>query len=160
MPEKEQEIVIEQMTLDNLSAVIEIEKMCFPDPWPYSSFLMDLENEDTITIVARISRKVTGFGICQVIVDEMHLMNIAVHPDFRRKKVGHKLIEHLFYIGEQYGCNVMYLDVRKSNSGAISFYNRYGFEVLYERKGYYRKPPESALVMVVNLKERSRRGVV
>ncbi len=160
MPEEVTEIIIDEMTLDNLSRVIEIEKTCFPDPWPYSSFLMDLENDDTVTIVAEIGGEIAGFAICQIIVDEMHLMNIAVHPDFRRKKVGHKLLEHLFYTGERYGCNVMYLDVRKSNSGAISFYDRYGFEVLYERRGYYRKPPESALVMVLNLKERSKRGVV
>ncbi|NIS17922.1 MAG: ribosomal protein S18-alanine N-acetyltransferase [candidate division Zixibacteria bacterium] len=159
MPE-EGEIVVDPMKLDDLMRVMEIERMCFPDPWPFSAFLSDLENENTITLVAKIDGKVVGFTICHVVAEEMHLMNIAVDPDFRRKKVGHKLIEYLFYSGEQHGCRIMYLDVRKSNSGAISFYNKYGFEVLYERKGYYRKPPEDALVMVLDLSERSKRGVV
>jgi ribosomal-protein-alanine N-acetyltransferase len=54
----------------------------------------------------------------------------------------------------------MYLEVRKSNNGAISFYNKYGFDILYERKGYYRNPPEDALVMVLELDERLKSGVV
>ena len=152
--------VIDPMTLNDLMGVIELERLCFPDPWPFSAFLSDLEREDTITLTAKSGNRLAGFTICQMIEDEMHLMNIAVHPDFRRKKVGHQLLEQLFYIGERHGCRIMYLDVRKSNSGAISFYNKYGFEVLYERKGYYRKPPEDALVMVLNLSERSKRGVV
>lgn len=156
----EEKVIIEPMGLDDLMQVIEIERICFPDPWPFSAFLSDLENDDILTLTAKFDRKTVGFTICHRVEDEMHLMNIAVHPDFRRKKVGHKLIEHLFYIGERHGCRIMYLDVRKSNSGAISFYNKYGFEVLYERKGYYRKPPEDALVMVLNLSERSKRGVV
>ena len=52
----------------------------------------------------------------------------------------------------------MYLDVRKSNDAAINFYRGYGFDVLYERRGYYRNPPEDALVMGVNLKERLKSG--
>jgi len=158
MPEKR--ALIDDMTLNDLTAVLEIERLCFSNPWPYSIFLADLESENVTTLVVRSGKKVIGFAICMIISDELQLMNIAVHPDFRRKKVGHMLLERLFYIGERQGCKVMYLEVRKSNSGAISFYNRYGFSALYERKGYYRNPPEDALVMVLNLNERLKSGVV
>ncbi len=158
MPAKR--VYIDDMAVEDLERVYEIEKTSFPDPWPYSIFLNDLKSDDMITIVARQNRTVVGFAICQQILDELHLMNIAVDPEFRRKKIGHALIEHLFYIGDEKRCRIMYLDVRESNSAAISFYKGYGFKVLYERKGYYRKPPESALVMVLDLKERSKSGVV
>ena len=158
MPEKK--IIVGEMTADDLPSVLEIERACFSDPWPYSIFVTDLKSDQTTTLVARAGKHVIGFAICMVIVDELQLTNIAVDPDFRRKKVGHMLLERLFYIGERQGCKIMYLEVRRSNNGAISFYNKYGFDTLYERKGYYRNPPEDALVMVLNLDERLKSGVV
>jgi len=157
---KEKKPVIDHMNVDDLKKVIEIERACFTDPWSYSIFLGDLESENTITLVARIKKKIVGFAICMQIVDELHLTNIAVHPDFQRKKVGHQLLERLFYIGDRNKFSIMYLDVRRSNIQAISFYKRYGFDVLYERKGYYKNPPEDALVMVLKLSERLKSGVV
>lgn len=148
------------MTTNDLARVQQIEKKCFTDPWPYSIFLNDLEAENTLTYVAVIGKKIVGFVICMTVLDEMHLTNIAVDPEFQRKKVGHALIEHIFCIGDRSGSKVMYLDVRKSNVAAINFYQGYGFDVLYERRGYYRNPPENALVMGLNLNERSKSGVV
>lgn len=148
------------MTIDDLLRVHRIEKTCFTDAWPYSLFLNDLEADNTLTYVAAVGRKVVGFIICMMVLDELHLTNIAVDPEFQRKKVGHALIEHIFCIGDRYGSKIMYLDVRKSNDAAINFYRGYGFDVLYERRGYYRNPPEDALVMGVNLKERLKSGVV
>jgi [ribosomal protein S18]-alanine N-acetyltransferase len=156
----EKKLKIDYMTSGDLLKVIDVEKACFTDPWSYSIFLGDLESEETITLVARLNKKVVGFALCMQVVDELHLTNIAVHPDFQRKKVGHQLIERLFYIGERNDCSIMYLDVRRSNTQAITFYKGYGFDILYERKGYYRNPPEDALVMVLRLSERLKSGVV
>jgi ribosomal-protein-alanine N-acetyltransferase len=158
MPEKK--IIVGEMAADDLPAVLEIERACFSDPWPYSIFVADLNSDQTTTLVAKAGKHVVGFAFCKVNVDGLQLTNIAVHPDFRRKKVGHMLLERLFYIGERQGCKILYLEVRKSNNGAISFYNKYGFDILFERKGYYRNPPEDALVMVLNLDERLKSGVV
>ena len=153
-------LTIREMTIDDLLRVHQIEKACFTDPWPYSIFLNDLEADHTLTYVAANGKKVVGFIICMTILDEMHLTNIAIDPEFQRKKVGHALLEHIFCYGERFGSSVMYLDVRKSNEAAINFYRGFGFDVLYERRGYYRNPPEDALVMSLNLNERSKSGVV
>jgi len=156
----EDKLAIVNMTQDDLVQVLQIEHLAFTDPWPDSIFASDMEAEDTIKIVAKIGTKIVGFAFCMLVLDEMHLTNIAVHPDFRRKKIGHQLIEHLFYKADKNGCSIMYLDVRKSNQAAITFYRGYGFDVLYERKGYYHVPPEDALVMSLNLRERFKSGVV
>jgi len=156
----ETSVIIDEMTVADLPQVIRIEKLSFPDPWPFAAFLADVESEETISLVARIASTVVGYAVCMVVLEEMHLANIAIHPDFRAKKIGHLLMERLFYIGEKQGCGIMYLDVRRSNTKAISFYKKYGFSVLYERRNYYRNPPEDALVMVLDLKERKQSGVV
>lgn len=151
---------ISSITPADLDDVYIIETSTFPDPWPYAIFISDLEDPQTFCWKAKIEKKLVAFIIFRLENKTIHLTNIAVKEDFRRKKVGHRLLKKLLYKAREYKSEYIYLDVRKSNQAAIDFYRRYGFEVLLERKGYYRRPPEDALVMVLQMTERSDRGVV
>jgi [ribosomal protein S18]-alanine N-acetyltransferase len=141
-------IEVVQMTEEHLDGVMIIENLSFKIPWSRNSFLEELTaNQMAVYVVAVSGEKVIGYGGLWRIVDEGHITNIAVHPEFRRCGAGLRIMDKLLEICELSGINSLTLEVRKSNLPAQRLYEKYGFKAEGIRKSYYSDTGEDALIM-------------
>lgn len=135
----------------DIDQVQALEKGIFPDPWPRAAFEEQLRGPQWGAIVAESDGRVIGYACYLIVTTESHLTNLAVDPAYRRKSVAKRLLARILEIVNESQCEMLLLEVRTSNHAAISFYERFGFELLYRRPNYYRRPVEDALVMVRHL---------
>jgi ribosomal-protein-alanine N-acetyltransferase len=134
----------------DLPQVIAIERRAFPTPWSLAMFVLELSKPSSICLAAvehaaSRSGRLLGYTICSRYGDVWHLMNIAVDPGRRRRGIGTGLLAALI---ERAGPDESYtLEVRPSNPGAITLYERFGFRSAGTRPRYYRDTGEDALIM-------------
>ncbi len=140
-----------EMTSSDLTEIVRLEALIFPDAWPESSFREMLADKDWGALVAETDGRIVGYACYLVVVDEAHVANIAVHPDYRRKSVAKRLLDRILVVAREESCVQVFLEVRPSNTAARTFYEHAGFVELYRRPRYYRQPVEDALVMVMTL---------
>jgi ribosomal-protein-alanine N-acetyltransferase len=147
----EGKILIRPMRRGDIKEIIEIEKASFQDPWREDAFYNELYNKDiSIFLVMEVDGKVVGYGGMWVIKDEAHIVNLAIHPQYRRQGLGQKLMKVLFEKAEKRGVQRITLEVRASNIVAQNFYKKLGFQEIAIRKKYYRDTKEDAIVMWIN----------
>lgn len=139
------DLTLVELTADHLHDVLPIERESFRDPWSLASFRNFIVLYRT-SWVAVLDRKVVGYLITQWVLDEIHILNIAVHKYERRKGVASFLLDSLFEKAVAGKMTDVYLEVRESNESARALYARYGFAELGIRKSYYHDG-EDALVM-------------
>ncbi len=136
------------MTESMLGDIHAIEHRSFPDPWPLRFFREELAKVDLAHArVALKDGRVVGYLIAWFILDEVHLGNLAVHPDCRRQGIGRALLEELITRAERHGSSFITLEVRAGNRAAMSLYARYLFRPAGVRKGYY-AGREDAVIML------------
>lgn len=135
------------MNESHVAQVAALEKRCFSDPWSENSVASELENPLSLWLIAEEDGAVCGYVGSQTVLDETDMMNIAVHPDCRRKGIAAALITELVSRLKARGSRVLRLEVRESNFSAIALYEALGFTQLGLRKNYYRNPKENALIL-------------
>jgi ribosomal-protein-alanine N-acetyltransferase len=137
------------LDLAELPAVAEIERLSFPTPWSLSSFRYELvENPYATLFGVRPDRGgVVAFGCVWVIDQEIKINNIAVHPAWRGRGLGRRLVDYILAFGREQGCIEATLEVRPSNGPALRLYGSAGFRTVGRRRGYYSDTHEDALVM-------------
>lgn len=136
------------MTEDDMDAVLEIEGLSFPTPWSRRLFLNELSNPISQIIMAKDDKEmVLGYICFWIMADEAHIMDIAVHPGFRKQGIGKQLFAFVLEFSEARGVSYFALEVRESNKGAMEFYKGFGFRAAGIRKGYYRDTGEDAVLM-------------
>jgi [ribosomal protein S18]-alanine N-acetyltransferase len=141
-------VVIGPMTLDDVHAAHEIERLSFATPWPAHAFEQELrENRLARYLVARAGGDVVGFAGLWLMVDDAHITTIGVHPGWRRRGIGRLLLLGLADLAVAIGARRLTLEVRPSNGAALALYGAFGFEVVGRRPGYYSDDGEDALVM-------------
>lgn len=140
-------MTITEMTLWHVPQVAALERLCFSDPWSETSVASELDNELSTWLVAEEEGLVLGYVGSQTVLDETDMMNIAVHPDYRRRGIAAALIEALVFSLKVRGSRSLKLEVRTSNHPAIALYEGMGFVRLGLRKNYYRNPKEDALIL-------------
>lgn len=142
------DIVVRPMTKDDIDEVMEIENLCFSVPWSREAFLMEItKNKCARYVVAEVDSRVVGYGGFWIVIDEGHITNIAVHPDYRSIGVGTEIVKKLIDIAKKNAITAMTLEVRESNTVAQHLYTRFGFRPLGRRKGYYQDNNEDAIIM-------------
>jgi [ribosomal protein S18]-alanine N-acetyltransferase len=140
------------MTVDDLDAVMEIEHRSFSIPWTREAFYNEIEQNHLSTyLVVEDGECIAGYCGVWLVVDEAHITNVAVLPDYRGKGLGEALMKGVMEIAKQVGARVMTLEVRVSNEAAKGLYRKMGFQDGGIRKRYYSDNQEDALVMWVNL---------
>ena len=150
------EYAIDWMTLEDLLDVVKIEEVSGLNRWGFDSYKRELmTNPGSIMLVAR-SRDVPDLGVIGffagwTVEDELHINNIASHPDYRRIGVGRKLIQTAIIEGARRGISFVLLEVRASNESAQSLYRKMGFSFISRRRDYYRFPTEDAFVMKLDI---------
>ena len=139
-------MTIERMNETHVAAVAALEKLCFADPWSLSSIASELNNPLALWLVAVEDGDLIGYIGSQSVMGESDMMNVAVHPDHRRKGVGETRVLALCEAlsGEN---TSLALEVRASNAPAISLYEKLGFVQVGLRRNYYRNPKEDALIL-------------
>lgn len=135
------------MKLSDLKVVVEIEKSSFPRPWSLNAFITQLTHDSSICLIAEADGRTVGYIIATQYVDVWHLLDLAIHQDYRRQYIATDLLETLFEICGRQPHRGYTLEVRKSNRGAIKMYESFGFICTGIRKGYYRDNGEDALIM-------------
>ena len=136
-----------KMDESHIEAIAELEKMCFRDPWSANSIASELHNPLSDWFVAVDNGTVCGYVGSQSVLDGADMMNIAVHPDYRKQGIGYALIERLITALKEKNVISLCLEVRVSNESAIGLYSKMGFAVVGKRPGYYRNPREDAYIM-------------
>ncbi|WAH36668.1 ribosomal protein S18-alanine N-acetyltransferase [Alicyclobacillus dauci] len=148
----EGKLVIRRMLLQDLDQVLQVEHRSFTAPWSRQAFLGELvENRLARYVVAEYDGRIAGYGGLWLIMDEGHVTNIAVDPDFRGLKLGDRLLRTLMSMCAASGGRKMTLEVRVSNTVAQNLYHKYGFERVGLRKGYYTDNKEDAIIMWADL---------
>jgi len=144
------------MTMADVGAVAELERLAFPTPWPQDAFVNELTiNPNARYIVAVLDGKVIAYGGMWVILDEAHITNVAVHPEYRGRKIGERLMRQLMGLAVLLGAFRMTLEVRPSNETARNLYRKLGFAEEGRRKNYYTDNNEDAIIMWVTLNEQT-----
>ena len=140
-------IEIINMTAAHVAQIAEIEKLCFSDPWSENSVASELNNPLSLWLVALDGATVAGYVGSQSVLDGADMMNIAVHPDYRRRGIARELVTGLADALAEKGVKSLALEVRQSNAPAIALYEQLGFQQVGLRPNYYRNPRENALIM-------------
>ena len=133
----------------DLTAIEEIERSSYPTPWSRSMFASELAKPSSLCLGAfeAGTEKLIGYLIISRYVDAWHVMNVAVAPDERRRGIASALLNRLFEQTDGEGRRGYTLEVRVSNVGAISLYERLGFRSTGIRRGYYTDNREDALIL-------------
>ncbi len=148
------------ITSDNLEAfqseILKIERSSFLTPWSLRSFREEINRSISYLWALVIDKKLFAYICFWMFADEIHLMNIAVHPERRGKGYGHYLLTRMIETGTSMGIEVVWLEVRPSNSMAIMLYEKLGFKKIGRRAKYYPDTKEDAVVMCLSLANRAQ----
>lgn len=142
---------IRDMALEDVEEIIDIEIKSFSTPWSKVSFYSEIHNKNSINKVAVIDGKVCGYICVRCFEEECHLLNLAVHPDFRRRGIATLLMNKVISQLKKRGCRFIFLEVRASNTIAQRMYEKFGFNQVGVRRRYYINPIEDAIIMAKEL---------
>lgn len=142
------------MTDDDLDAVTQIEAATQPTPWSRQSFRDCLTSGYDCRVVVR-DDTVVAMAVLSSVLDEVHLLNIAVAPAQQRRGIAWAMLRELIAEYRQRQMQQLYLEVRESNLGAQALYKRLGFVVIGQRRHYYRTVGgrEDAILMMRPLQD-------
>ena len=143
-------IEIIRMSREHLSAVAEIEQISFSDPWSVESLELML-GEQAMGLVALEDGRVLGYVGMMCVLDEGQIINVATHPDARRRGVGRALMIAIEQSAKERGIVFLSLEVRESNAAARSLYSSLGWVECGIRKNFYSKPTENACIMTKSI---------
>ena len=144
-------VTVRCMETHDLEAVAELDRISFAFPWSIASYRYELlENHHALLWVAEREKQIIGVLVAWLILDELHIGTLAVHPNHRQQGIGTKLVENVLRESIARGATLSHLEVRKSNLPAQVLYHHFGFEIVGERKGYYPDNREDAVLMSVN----------
>ncbi|MAT42026.1 MAG: ribosomal-protein-alanine N-acetyltransferase [Anaerolineaceae bacterium] len=144
--------IIRFMTNEDIDQVIQIDEESFPNPWPKHSYFYEInENTNSRAWVMEIDsgdkKEIIAMAVLWLVLDEVHIGTIAVHPNYRGIGMGKIFLSEILENAFEEGVIKAYLEVRKSNEVAIHLYESMGFQIDGVRKEYYRDNREDALMM-------------
>ncbi len=145
-------IAFRPMELADIDQVFEIETASFATPWSKEAFYDELtKNRFAVYTLLEVDETIAGYCGVWIIVDEAHITNIALLPEYRGRKLGEALLKKVMETARNMGAKTLTLEVRVSNTAARSLYRKQGFQEGAIRKQYYTDNLEDAIVMWVNL---------
>ena len=153
-------VVIERMNEHDLLEVVEIEEITNLSPWGWDAYHLELQSgPNSLMLVARLDdgqstaqKSIAGFIVAREMANEIHVNNVAVRPEYRRRGIGERLLQEVLAWGREKHATQAVLEVRAKNVAAQKLYEACGFQTIGRRRLYYRQPLEDALLMAVSLK--------
>lgn len=143
------EISFGDMTTDDVAEVAVIEWLSFTTPWSEISFYNEARRPESVSRVARQGKKIAGYICAGRVLDEGHILTLAVRPEFRRQGIASTLVGEVIRSLREAGCRFVFLEVRSSNEAARRMYEKFNFRFFGLRKDYYKSPVEDAVLMVL-----------
>ena len=141
---------IRRMTLEDVPAVVELDKLSFSLPWPERSFRFELtENPASRGWVVEADGRIVAMLVAWLLVGEAHIATIATHPDVRRQGIAKRLLAHALHYMRIEGAASSFLEVRAGNIAAQEMYRKFGYKVSGRRKRYYKDNDEDAILMML-----------
>lgn len=148
-------VFLEPMQKHDIDEIMVIEHLSFPTAWPSNAFQTEIDqNQLGHYVVARLISEegvvlppVVGYAGVWIVIDEVHVTTIAVHPEQRGKRIGEQLLYYLLSYGINKNAKWATLEVRESNKDAQTLYKKYGFSIVGVRKNYYAEEGENAVIM-------------
>jgi ribosomal-protein-alanine N-acetyltransferase len=147
-------VVISPATTGDVSAIVDIERRAFSDPWSARSFREALDHPSVFFVCARPAvgdrsgdADVSGYVVAWFVADQGEIANLAVDPSGWGSGIGRALLDAALEEGERRGASAVYLEVRDSNERARRLYHSRGFEEVGRRRSYYQRPVEDAIVL-------------
>jgi ribosomal-protein-alanine N-acetyltransferase len=144
-------VYIREMYPDDIPEIVNIERLSFSMPWSETSFRSEIYSRYSITRVAELNGIIVGYVCVKHVADECHLLDLAVHPAYRKRGIATVLLDNVIQELRVEGCRFFYLEVRASNYAAKKLYEKFGFNMVGVRKGYYVYPEEDAVIMMLEL---------
>jgi ribosomal-protein-alanine N-acetyltransferase len=146
---------LEAAGTEDLDAIVELERRSFSHPWSARHFRDALRNAPRSRLLvlrapfdaADPLRGIRAYSVVQAVADEMHIHNLAVAPEERRRGLGRTLMELALGWGRRRGARRAFLEVRPTNAPALALYASLGFRTVSLRRRYYQHPTEDALVL-------------
>lgn len=143
-------VVLRPAAAADVVTLAELDVACFGNPWSVEIWAQEVAR-DLASVTVALSQDplvgVVGASCVWMVADESHLLRISTRPTYRGRGVARDLLEAAFVSARAAGCVSMLLEVARRNRAALSLYDRTGFSVVGERKGYYATPPDDALLM-------------
>lgn len=131
---------------EQLPQILDLEARSFEHPWSPELVAREVEQDHSLLLVISQEERIVGFVICWLILDELHILNVAVEPSLRRRGVAKLLLGELLERAAAHGFTLATLEVRVGNAPAIGLYERLGFQTVGRRHRYY-SDGEDALIM-------------
>jgi ribosomal-protein-alanine N-acetyltransferase len=137
------------LSSSDLDEIVAIEQASFNNPWTREMYERELQNPDVsfLYVLRMPGQGIVAFCSFWLVLDEVHINNLAVRGDFRARGLGTALLEHVLQAGANRGAGRATLEVRRSNTAARKLYESLGFAVAATRPNYYVSPPEDALIL-------------
>jgi ribosomal-protein-alanine N-acetyltransferase len=155
-------LLIRPATLADIPAIWAIEKLSFSSPWSRWSFLSELGHRHSHMLVAGPSYpqpwQIWAYLIFWVVYEEMHILNLAVHPAHRRQGIARRLLSEGLAQARNLGAELAWLEVRPSNTAARALYESFGFKEVGRRPRYYDDTQEDALLLTLEWGSETRGG--
>ena len=139
---------IRRAKTDDIADIARIEAEVFSDPWSENALLPYVCSEGGMCYTASSDGRVIAYIIGRVIAPEGEIYRIATHPAYRRRGIAYRLLDYAVKCEKGRGLEVLFLEVRESNTPAKNLYKSYGFKEMGVRKNYYKDPVENAVLMV------------
>ncbi|HLP90721.1 MAG TPA: ribosomal protein S18-alanine N-acetyltransferase [Nostocaceae cyanobacterium] len=144
------ELKVQSLTLEHLPALLELDQACFHGLWTIEGYQRELAspNSQFLGLFSSVSSdQLLGMGCFWSILEEAHITILAVHPQYQRQGLGQALLYSLLQTAVDCGLERATLEVRASNQGAISLYQKFGFKTAGRRRNYYKDNQEDALIL-------------
>lgn len=154
-PERKFDFRVKLVNLEQeqIAQICEIEALCYPNPWSSKLLENELKNDLSIKAGILIDDLLVAQSFNHLIGDELHILNLAVHPEYRRLGLAKRLLAEIILKAIDRGAKTASLEVRISNEIAKKTYLNFGFSIVGLRKNYYTDNKEDALMLSRNISE-------
>lgn len=139
-------VTFESLKKDHIPRIVEIENQSFQEPWSADGFRDILSNPSFQSLGIFSDKVLAGYLFFYIVMDELHVMNVAIDPTFRKKGLGSKLLDRVHELGKGFGVKLAYLEVRETNESALRLYESLGYKKQGRRIKYYANQDDALLM--------------
>lgn len=143
-----------ELCCKDIAELVLLEKRCYPNPWTEELIAAEFEKSVSFRPAYKYRGRIVSYSFNHLVGDELHILGIAVDPDYRRLGLGSKLLEHVLSESARRGAHFATLEVRRENQAAQDLYQKFGFHRIGIRKKYYCDNGEDAFVLIKELRAR------
>jgi ribosomal-protein-alanine N-acetyltransferase len=155
------EISISRMSEHDLLEVVEIEEESGLSRWGWAAYYAELQTGNPNLMLIALPKKsviiehrrIAGYIVARETAGELHINNVAVREQYRRRGIGGALLRRIVEEAHHIGVTTAFLEVRSANKAAQAMYEQAGFTAIARRTNYYSDPREDAVVMSLVLKQ-------